>query len=1036
MFGFRVTGQRVAFRIAFVLCIGISCVASGGAAPIKSPASSRPKRILTLYAFDREERIFEDFDRNLRAELANHVPGRLEFYTEDLDMVRFSSPEHARELTRLLKEKYSSIKPDLVVTISYAALDFALGEGEGPFPDAAIVVLFNARSMNLVQQAIATRHHSRGVSGIGDIEDAGKTLDLALAMQPDTSEVAVVVGCSAPEKSAISVLDSEFARFRGRLDITYMTDVSMQALVEKVGHLPPHTIVLISSFLQDAAGQFFLPDESVGLISGASSVPVYGIDATNIGHGVLGGHMVEPGNLGDRVANVGGRLLNGESAAAIPIAIDDSARDTIDWRELKRWHISEARVPQGTVELYRAPTAWEQYRIIILSAVALAMVESTLVVALILNITKLKRAERGLVREKTLADAVIEGLPGVFVLQDRTGKNVRWNKIAADMARHSLGDTRTLENIAEYDRDAALRAREEVFEKGSARAEADLLTSGDPVPYYFSALRVDLEGKPYMAVAGIDLSERKQAEAAVRRSEAQLRSFVENAPYGIGSISVTRDAFLRANPALVKLLGYKSEAELLAISVSKDLRTGGEQQKLHAQLTRADYFKGVEFTWKRSDGKPITVSASGRRLAGRHGDVLEIIVEDVTARRALEDQLRHAQKMEALGQLAGSTAHDFNNLLAVIIGHSELLAATTADSSSRSRADIIKKAGERAASLTAQLLAFSRRQVMQLKTVNLNALVLETNHMLARLMGENIEHRLELAPDLGTIKADPGQIVQVIMNLAVNARDAMPHGGALVISTSSVILANSVTIQGVAVPAGRYVVMAVSDTGTGMDHETLGHIFEPFFTTKPIGKGTGLGLATVFGIVKQSRGFVFAESEVGKGTTFKVYLPQVEVVETATTVRSPETSSGASETVLVVEDEPAFRDFLVEGLRGAGYRALAAENGVEALRTAEEHKGAINLVLTDVIMPQMSGPELVKCLKQVHPEISILYMSGYADDKLQGDSVSDGLALIQKPFYLQDLLRKIKETLSRHESRQPGIQVQKTSIIESPPRPN
>src|ERR1700730_16554762 len=332
---------------------------------------------------------------------------------------------------------------------------------------------------------------------------------------------------------------------------------------------------------------------------------------------------------------------------------------------------------------------------------------------------------------------------------------------------------------------------------------------------------------------------RRRAAAAVRRSESELRSFVEHAPYGIGAISVQQDSFLRANPALVKMLGYKSEAEVLALAVSHDLYSEGQSGGFRAQLTRADYFNAVEFTWKRKDGKPVSVRASGRRISGTEhtGDILEIIAEDVTARRILEEQLRHAQKMEALGQLAGSVAHDFNNLLGVIIGYSELVSSDlNSEGLTRSRLETIKKAGERAASLTAQLLAFSRRQALQLRVLNLNTLVTETQKMLQRLMGEDIEQKIVLDPNLGKTKADPGQMVQVIMNLVVNARDAMPQGGKLTIETANVAFAEMTTIGGVVVPADNYVRLSVSDTGMGMDAETQAQIFEPFFTTNEAGE--------------------------------------------------------------------------------------------------------------------------------------------------------------------------------------------------------
>jgi len=323
----------------------------------------------------------------------------------------------------------------------------------------------------------------------------------------------------------------------------------------------------------------------------------------------------------------------------------------------------------------------------------------------------------------------------------------------------------------------------------------------------------------------------------------------------------------------------------------------------------------------------------------------------------------------------------------------------------------------RAASLTSQLLAFSRRQVLQPRVLNLNSLVTETQKMLQRLMGEDIEQNLVLDPALSKTKADPGQMVQVIMNLAVNARDAMPTGGKLTIETANVSFEDVTSFYGVDVPPGEYAMLSVSDTGTGMDAATRRRLFEPFFTTKPAGKGTGLGLATVYGIVKQSGGYVFADSELGKGTTFKVYLPQVDQpLETAPVKNIPAELPPEPETLLVVEDERAFRDLLNEGLRSKGYYVLVASNGVEALQVADQYRGSISVLITDVIMPQMSGPELAKNLKKVRRNTDVLYMSGYADDKLGNISESGSeLTFIQKPFYIDDLARKIQEILRRKD---------------------
>jgi two-component system, cell cycle sensor histidine kinase and response regulator CckA len=981
-----------------------------------------PKRVLLLYSFDNEEGIYTGFDHVLRSELRSGVRDRVEFYTEYLDLVRFPGPAHAANLVKLLQLEFSEQKPDLIVPVSYSAMQFLLGEGKELFPGTPVVALFNARRLDELKRRIATRTAGRDITGVASTDEPTRTLDLALHLQPDTQRVAVVVGCSSVEKYWVDQLKQDFLPYRHKVQVDYLTGLTMNQVLRQVAELPPHSIVLNTFFFEDARGQFFLGEEALDLVARSADVPVYAIYSNDIGHGVVGGRMTDPENAGREIARAAARVLGGENAASIPIEFDNSAQDTVDWRQLQRWHIPEKQLPPATVELFREPSVWERYRHLIVAVFSLCLLETILILALLFSMQRRRRAEAALRQEKALADAVIESLPGVFLLQDRSGKNIRWNKNAERYARYGPAEAAVLGNVADEYKEATQRAKDEVFERGSGHVGADMLVrGGGTTPYYFSAVRVELEGKPYLAAVGIDLTENKQAEEAVRRSEAELRSFVENAPYGIGTIGVQQDRFLHANPALVKLLGYQSEAEVLALTVSRDLYSDGDADGFRAQPTRADFFSAVEFTWKRKDGKPVVVRASGRRLSspGHGGDVLEIIAEDVTSRKLLEEQLRHSQKMEALGQLAGSVAHDFNNLLGVIIGYSELLSAESASEGPiRTRLETIKKAGVRAASLTSQLLAFSRRQVLEPRVLNLNSLVTETQRMLQRLMGEDIEQKIVLDSTLGKTKADPGQMVQVIMNLAVNARDAMPTGGKLTIATANVSFEDVANFYGVAVPPGQYVMLSVTDTGTGMDAETQGRLFEPFFTTKTAGKGTGLGLATVYGIVKQSGGYVFADSELKKGTIFRVYLPQVDQPVEVASPRPEKIAAfpSGSATLLVVEDERAFRDLLRDGLQSRGYQVLVASNGVEALQVAEQHDGPIRVLITDVIMPQMSGPELAKSLTKVRGDIDVLYMSGYADDKLGPMADSNGeLTWIQKPFYLDELLRKIQEIIHRED---------------------
>jgi signal transduction histidine kinase/CheY-like chemotaxis protein len=430
-----------------------------------------------------------------------------------------------------------------------------------------------------------------------------------------------------------------------------------------------------------------------------------------------------------------------------------------------------------------------------------------------------------------------------------------------------------------------------------------------------------------------------------------------------------------------------------------------------------------EYGFRHKDGSWRTLESVVSNLLDNPA-VTGIVINsrDVTERRTLESQFRQAQRLEAVGRLAGGVAHDFNNVLTAIAGYSDLLLEDL-DARDPKRQDVeeIRAAAQRAATLTRQLLAFSRKQVLQSRVLDLNAVVQALEKMLQRLIGEDVELVFSPGADLRPVRADPGQIEQVILNLAVNARDAMPRGGKLTIETANVELdATYVRDHHGAVP-GRYVLLAVSDTGVGMEPETRSHIFEPFFTTKEPGKGTGLGLATVYGIVKQSGGYVWVYSEPGRGATFKIYLPWVdEQVPTQHQVAAV-SLVGGSETVLLAEDDPSVRDVVGEVLTQKGYRVLRAPDGQTALDLARGHLGEIQLLVTDMVMPGMAGRELAEAVAARRPGIRVLYMSGYTDDAVVRHGVLEqGMPYIQKPFSAAGLAAKVREILDRAPAPEPG----------------
>jgi len=538
---------------------------------------------------------------------------------------------------------------------------------------------------------------------------------------------------------------------------------------------------------------------------------------------------------------------------------------------------------------------------------------------------------------------------------------------------------------------------------------------------HIDAVAVDRLAEPAVGAIVVnfrDVSERRKAEAALRESEERYRTLVEGVRDIIFALS-PEGTIASLNPAFETITGLRREEwvgqPFERLVHPEDLPLALE---LLGRVVRGEVRPASQFRVRTAKGdyRVGEFSATPQLHEGRLVGILGI-GRDVTERVQLEQQLRQAQKMEAVGRLAGGIAHDFNNILTAITGYADLLLEDLgATDPRRQDADEIHKAADRAAGLTRQLLAFSRQQVLQPTVLEVNKLVSDLEKMLRRLLGEDVELGTRLAPTTGRVKADPGQLEQVIMNLAVNARDAMPNGGKLTLETGNVDLDEAYAADHYPARAGPFVLLAVSDTGIGMSEETQAHMFEPFFTTKEKGKGTGLGLATVYGIIKQSGGFIWVYSEVGHGTTFKLYLPRVEeLAERASQpAQAPARAARGTETVLVVEDEAPVRSVARQVLERHGYTVLEAPSAEAALDIATRYSGTIHLLLTDVVMPGLNGRELASRLATMRPDARVIFMSGYTDDAVTRHGVLEpGSAYVQKPFTPDAIARKVRELLDR-----------------------
>jgi PAS domain S-box-containing protein len=632
------------------------------------------------------------------------------------------------------------------------------------------------------------------------------------------------------------------------------------------------------------------------------------------------------------------------------------------------------------------------------------------------NVTQRKRAEDALSEERWLLRALIDNLPDYIYVKDAASRFLVANRGVAELMgaktpEEVLGKTDfdyfPVELATSFfsDEQAIVRSGQALLDQEERTVDAEgnaKWMSTSKVPWR------DKHGK-VIGVMGIgrDISERKSAE------ENFYKAF-NASPEPITIATLAEGRYLDVNESFLRVSGYRREEVIGRTSLDLEIWENAEvRARILERLTAEGSVRDVEVPFRTKSGEQRVWLHSMNRIEFAGQECVISSQKDITETKALALQLNQAQKMESVGRLAGGVAHDFNNLLSVIIGYSDVILANPGlDSHLQKQAEEIRKAGNRAAGLTRQLLAFSRQQVMEPKVLNLNSIVMETEKMLRRLIGEDIEFETRLATDMASVKADPGQIEQILMNLAVNARDAMPRGGRLIIETAEAELDEDYARHHPPCVPGWYVVLTVTDTGIGMDQETKAHIFEPFFTTKDVGKGTGLGLATVYGIVKQSGGYVWVYSELGHGSVFKVYLPRVDKSERR--IPAGEIASetiNRSETVLVVEDEESVRALICSILGQNGYTVLEAANPADALKIAQQVR-TIHLLLTDVVMPGMSGPAMAKKIEEMRPGLKVLFMSGYAGGFGAAHGLlEDGMPLLQKPFSKNALLQRLSEAM-------------------------
>ena len=1023
------------------------------------------KRVLILYSYGYNLPAQQQIASGLQSVIDREKLSSGDFFQEYLDISPPKSPDQRRILRHLLLDKYAGQRFDLIVTVYDAAFDFLLHEGAALSPDTPCFALFVASERPHLRRA------GQNVIQIPNRFDLRGTLELALKLFPRTRNVLFLSGSTTANKAIEAQAHADFAPWTGKLTFEYTGDRSVDSLLLRVAHLPADTIVVSTIISADATGKIFNPKDASRMLADASNAPVFTIASTHLDTGVVGGFLVDTESVGAMLGREALALAEGK-----PLRIEPESsylKPMFDWQQIRRWGIDPSSLPPGSVFINRPPTLWRQYKSEVVVAVLIIALLTGLTISLTLLNRRRKMAELAALQSEARFRVLIEQAPEAIVVFD-VALNCIVDVNASAERLFGCGRSELLQSgpqrfYVEEQPDG--RHLQETFEEYTRRAIAGeevhferAIRSADGRRLHCEVrlVRLPSERDVRTRASFIDITERKRVvemmreqahlleaeiaerqqaqealeeqasileeEAAVRRlaeealsaSERQLRSLFDGSP--IGMYRTTFDGrFLQANAALAKLYGCDSPQEMIA---EVNLSGIGEATWVEPE-TRVAFIEKV----KAANGSYVHEQVKLRR---RDGMLLDAVVymavtafadtretclvgflQDLTERKRMEEQLLHSQKMESIGRLAGGVAHDFNNMLSVILGAAELCRHRISPGDViLPYIEVISKAAKRSSEVTRQLLAFSRKEVISPRPVDLNALLGESEKMLVRLVREDIELIFRPAPDLWPAMIDPSQVDQILLNLSANASDAMPDGGTLILETANVSIGGDYRICNLDARTGDYVQLTVTDTGTGMSRETLKHAFEPFFTTKGVGKGTGLGLATVYGIVTQNNGFIEVFSEPGIGTDFKLYLPRLRE-EIVVEEKAESSAPAGSGTILVVEDEEMLLLTTTKLLEEAGYDIVTAAGAREALDVCGRQGQAIDLILTDVVMPGMNGRELVEKVRLIRPDIRVLFMSGYTADILsRNGAVDEGMHYIQKPLDMTELDAKIKLALA------------------------
>jgi len=964
---------------------------------------------------------FLDFMPRLRQALTAKLSSHVVIYRENLDLAHFGEDGYRTGLENWLSNKYHGRKLDAIVASGGTSIDFILKARPKLWPQVPVIAI---ETKELETTLLAGQTN---VSGIAIDTDVLGTLTAALQLCPDTRRIAFV---SSTEINIPELQASDFKKAKdfsaNRFEFIPMVGLTMDETKQRLATLPPNTIVFYDDIWMDASGQIFVPRDALEELSSVSRAPIFSYSDSYIGFGMTGGSCIANRTLATEAANHIAAVIRAGNASSVPDLQNVSRRLVFDWRQMRRHGLNEKNLPAGSEIRSRQSTVWESYHRMVIITAAILFVQSLLIAALLLQRRRKRLAETELFQSRQMLQTVLDTIPQRVFWKDHNSVYLGCNQpLADDCGFPSPGEIvgkTDFETIASAHANRYRADDREVMDTNRPKlGYEEQQNRKDGSTAWLRTNKVPLLDKDGRVIGVLgtyeDITLLKRAEEALRESGQRFRSLLDNAPDAV--FVQTNQRIVYANQATLRLLRAARPEQLLGHPVvdfvAPEWREPVRQRMRQVNTTGGGPLPAMEEEYLCLDQSQVVVEVTAVPVVFQGEQGALVFARDITKNKLLEEQLRQSQKMEAFGQLAGGVAHDFNNLLTIIEGHVALLQLR--DSTPAERASglaEIAKAAERAANLTRQLLTFSRRQLFQPKPIDLNEVVTNTTKMLQRLIGEHIGLETHFAPGGAPVIADCNMMEQILINLAVNSRDAMPKGGRLIIQTSAINVDEADAADNPKARPGAFIRLTVTDTGCGIAPEEMERIFEPFFTTKEIGKGTGLGLATVFGIVTQHHGWIEVKSRPNEGATFHIHLPRLAESGTALAELSRLADvRGGSETILLVEDEAPVRSLTRTLLERKGYHILEAESGQSALEIWQQQRGTIDLLFTDMVMPAgLSGRELAAQLLAEKPALKVIYVSGYTDDMLgEGSPLRHNPNFLEKPFDSYRLLKRVRDCL-------------------------